>query len=267
MTDVAVAQNTSVDQYRGETGTEHMGQDDFTIPRIHLGQGLSPAVQAGKVKEGDLYLNIDEVALEQPVLIVPIIASKEYLLWRNRDVEEGGVMARATYNPKTKLFEWDQPNTKFETVYGKPPKKVVYETGDAFDSQDTEGLHTWGTAFPEDPDSPPAATVHHNYVVLLPEHDMMIAGMSLSRSSLSRARNFNTMLHFGSGSGNPMWYKAYSLSSESDKSGNHTYMNYSFRPAGNSTDEQREYAAMVRDSLIGRVSFDESEPSQEDDSL
>lgn len=250
--------------YQGPTGAEGIDSDDLTIPRIYLGQGMSPAVKAGKVSEGDLYLNITETALAEagePLLIVPLIRSKEFLLWRNRDDDGGGVMARAVLDRTTGKFVWDKPNQTFDTIYGKPPKKVSYTTGVDTDDDD---LTQWGSAFPDDPDSPPAAAVHYNFIVMLPEHDGMIAGMSLSKTQVGRAKDFNAMLRLGS---TPIFARQFVVTSEDDKRGNNVFKNYRFRPAGFVDEATMLSNKTIIDSFEGtNVSFDEaSEEAHSDD--
>lgn len=269
-TEVAVTDDNQLPDYlrnyEGPTGAEGIENDDLTIPRIYLAQGLTPAVKDGKVNDGDLFLNLTETALAEagePLVIVPLIRTKEYLLWRNREDDDGGVMARATLRDDGK-YHWDKPHETFETVYGKPPKKVVYETGDPFESTDEEGLHVWGSSFPEDPDSPPAAAVHYNYIVMLPEHDGMIAGISLSKTQVGRAKDFNAMLKLGNA---PIFARKFVVVSEDDKRGNNDFKNYRFRPAGFVDEATMRSNLAIIESFEGiNVNFDESSDSDDTES-
>ena len=266
MTDLATVDSTLpayLQDYSGPTGAEDIGSEDLTIPRIVLGQALTPAVKDKKVEEGDLFLNITEQALVEagePLLIVPLIQTKDYLLWRDRNDNGGGVMARATLDRTVGKHRWDKPNQEFTTTYGRPPKKVTWKTGEFVDD---DGLKMWGSAFPDDKDSPPAATVHYNYIVMLPEHDGMIAGMSLSKTQVKRAKDFNAMLKLGNA---PLCARLFYVVSEDDKSNSGEFKNLRFRPAG-FVDE----ATMLRnqalvDSFAGvNVNFDESSESDDTD--
>lgn len=254
-------------KYEGPTGTETFDNEDINIPRIYLAQALSPSVKDGKINEGDLFLNVTETALAkagEPLQIVPLVQSKEYILWRNRSDNKGGIMARATRDPNHPKgwHRWDKPNQTFETTYGKPPKKVVYETANYVEE---DGLKEWGTAFPEDPNSPPAAAAHYNYIVMLPEHDNMIAGMSLSRTQLGRARDFNTMLRMKKV---PIFSRIFAVFTEDDNRDAGEFKNYRFRPIGQVDDATFELTSSIVEGFTNvNVTFDESSDAAENDDL
>jgi hypothetical protein len=262
MNDVAVKESAPVAEWEGETGAEDIGSEDLNIPRIYLAQALSEPVKSGAMKEGSLYLNITEEVLAEPgepLTIVPLIYSKEYLLWRDRNDNGGGIMARATKDPETGKHRWDKPNHEFTTKYGKPPKAVTYKTGTFVED---DGLKGWGSAFPDDPQSPPAASEHHNYIVLLPDHDDTVAAISLSRTQLARARNFNTMLKM---SKHPIYHRAFAMISEDDKRDLGAFKNVRFRPIGVVDDSIKAFTEDLRDSFKQvNVTFEEVPDTEED---
>lgn len=218
--------------YTGPTGAEDIETDDITIPRVKVGQGLSPEVTEGRVAIGDLFLNVtgDVLAASgQDLEIVIIARSKEYILWQDRLFDGGGILARAqrvSVDGEVR-YAWDKPNQSFTNkIKGVLP--VTWETKTYVDEND---MHRFGSANPEDPDSYPAATVHHNYVVMLPQHGNMVAALSLSNSQVKKAKDLNFMLNTGEA---PIWARKFLVRSIDDTSsdGKNEFKNLRFVPDG-----------------------------------
>lgn len=184
--------------YNGPTGAEGIESADITIPRIKLGQGTSEEVKDGTLKEGALFLNLTKDVLAEPgkpLRGIVIARSKEYILWRPRKDNGGGILARAkpVHTKDGVRYQWDKPNTKFEVkVDGKI--KVTWTTKKFIDE---DGLDQWGSEIPGNADSDIAATAHHNYVLVLPDHGDLVAALSLSRSQAKKAKDFNALLRLG----------------------------------------------------------------------
>lgn len=75
-------------------GSEEVGSDDVTVPRIELVQSLSscrdeddPSYIEG-IKEGNMYNNVTREIYENDLAIIPVAFRKEYLIWR--DQQKGG---------------------------------------------------------------------------------------------------------------------------------------------------------------------------------
>lgn len=253
--------------YQGPTGAEGIDTEDITIPRLVFAQALTPAVKDGKVKDGDIFLNITQETLAakgDPLVIVPLITYKEYLLWKDRKDGGGGLLARATavnLNGETK-YAWDQPNTTFDNKIGGK-KAVKWETGVYVDDDD-RNLKVWGSSDPDDASSPPAASVHHNYIVRLPEFGNMIAAMSLSVTQVKRAKDFNAMLKLGTA---PIWSRKFILSSEEDKSDSGEFFNVRFRTYGHVTEqEMAENEDVIKSFSNINVKFDQTNDSPDNKS-
>jgi len=225
--------------YQGETGAESIDNEDVTIPRIKLGQDMSPEVQAGTVARGALYLNVTGEVLAEPgeaLEIVVIVQAKEFILWQDRQFDGGGILARAkkVLDPNTEEFRyaWDKPNQTFENkIKGILP--VTWETKTFVDEN---GMDRFGSANVDDPDSHPAATAHHNYVVVLPGHDNMVAALSLSNSQVKKAKDLNAMLKMGT---TPIFARRFALTTRDDTSkAGDDFKNIDFKPAGFLEDER-----------------------------
>lgn len=233
--------------YQGRTGAENIDTDDVSIPRIKLGQALTPEVQDGTVGVGDLFLNIDGSVIAkagEPFRFTPIVTGKEYILW-SPDREEG-ILARAhrvEVNGEAR-YEWDKQDQTFEVKFPNGPK-VKWETLRYVEDND---MQKFGTSIPGTEDSKPAATAHHNYVVALPDHGNMIAAFSLSRSQEKRAKDLNALLKLAQGT--PIQARVLTAKSVMEHKGGNDYANYKFGVAGfvESEDQFKAYQKLA-DSL------------------
>ncbi len=245
--------------YTGPTGAEGLTNEDMTIPRIELAQGLTPAVKDGKVADGDLFLNITQETLASkgdPLVIVPLVTYKEYLLWKDRADDGGGLLARASAVQVDGITEyaWDKPNETFKTKIGGK-LAVEWTTGVYVDDKD-HNLKVWGSSIKGDDTSAPAATETHNYIVVLPEHGNIVAAISLSVTQLKRARDFNSMLGLGE---TPIWSRVYVVNSEDDSRKAGEFNNVRFRPYGMLDEASTARNKNLVDRFAGmNVNFDKS---------
>lgn len=238
--------------YDGNLGTEDMGSDDLTVPRLKLAQALSPEVQDGDLKAGNIFLSLTGQRLDNEgvLRIVPIAYTKEYILWRPRQDNGGGILARARRvdTPSGIRFGWDQPNCKFEVkVGGNIP--VIWETKEYIDQ---DGLDRWGSEIPGDSTSGMAATVHHNYVVSLPDHDNIVAALSMARSQTKRAKDFNGILKLGNA---PMFARVFDIrviDEQSKKKNNAKYKNLQIVPAGFVPEESFSFFKSLAETFASR---------------
>jgi hypothetical protein len=219
--------------YAGPTGTDTIENEDVTIPRIKLAQSMTPEVQQGTVPLGALFLNVTgEVLAEpgKPLRIVPIVQGKEFILWKDRQFDGGGIFARAkkVYDESEgrARYAWDKPGQTFENKI-KGIQKVTWNT---LRYVDENQMDKFGSANVDDPDSHPAATAHHNYVVVLPDHDNLVAALSLSNSGVKKAKDFNAMLKMGNA---PIFSRVFEcVTVDETNAAGDDFKNYSFKPGG-----------------------------------
>jgi len=219
--------------YVGPMGTDNIENEDVTIPRIKLAQGTTKEVKAGEIKEGSLFLNVTGEILAAPgetMRVIPIVQGKEFILWKDQNFEGGGIFARAKkvfdQSSGRARYEWDKQNQTFENKV-KGLVKVEWTTKRFVDEN---GMDKFGSAIPGDADSHPAATAHHNYVVVLPDHGNAVAALSLSNTAVKKAKDFNAMLKMGNA---PIFSRVFTVGTvpETNNDGQE-YKNYSFKPAG-----------------------------------
>lgn len=246
--------------YKGYRGTEGIENKDITIPRIKIGQSMSAEVKDGEIEEGTLFLNISGEVLAEPgapLLFVPILYGKEYILWRPRKDNGGGILARAKPvqdGVNGVRYAWDKPNTTFEVkVEGKIP--VKWTTKNFIDE---DHLDEWGSEIPGDMDSSIAATLHYNYVVMLPEFGNMMAAISCSRTAVSPAKDFNSLL---TRSESPIFSRLFKVTTWEDSRDNNKFRNFKFTPAGYAPVEafQNVYEPMALQFASKKFDIDHSD--------
>ena len=218
-------------------GGEHQIQDDnfdssdVVLPRIKLLQGISPEVeQFDEAKSGLFWHTGMDIPLGESFKFVVADRRKKYLL--AAPINDGqGVLARAddaqTWNT---TGEW---SVKLKDV----KKPVTWTVTDL--SVEKSGLTTWGTSNPDDPDSPPAATLFYDYLVFLPDYpELGPAVVSLARSQIRAAKKgLNDKIKLHATNKRPMQAVLFEAHSINDSSDGQDFKNWSFRGAGFNQDE------------------------------
>ena len=115
---VAKKDSSWMDQYKG-AGKLDIDRDDIAMPRIKLGQQMSPEVKIEKIaEEGDFIHTITKQVIcpaGETLSVIAIAYSKEYIIWYDRDGPHGGgIAARAKKVIVGRLsrYAWDTPNIK-----------------------------------------------------------------------------------------------------------------------------------------------------------
>lgn len=224
----------AVSKYAG-MGQEQIDNDDIFLPRLKLGQAMSPEVKDGDVEEGDLFNSVTGEVIcrageKLPVII--LLHNKEYILWDDRKGDDRGMLARAqrVLDEGKPRYKWNTPGETYEVkVDGKT--KVKYKLGTYIDE---DNLNQWGTQLPGNADSPPAANEHQNYVVALPTRDYELIAVSMSRTQVGVAKKLNTSLKSGRAA---IFERQYELNSYIDNRGENKFANYQFSPTWKQVDE------------------------------
>ena len=108
-------------------GSEGVGMEDLTIPRLEIVQALSPARDKDDAayiegaEEGMLYNNVSREIYGDSVLVIPVIFKKEFLIWKDR--KQGGgfrgaydSMADANAMITTLVDAGDDPDGSLEAM-------------------------------------------------------------------------------------------------------------------------------------------------------
>lgn len=208
--------------YSGPQTEDNFDNSDVIIPRIKLLQGLSgECEQFDEARPGRFWHTGMDLDLGEAVDFVVISRKKKYLLVA--PIEDGqGILARAE-----DFVTWDR--------LGKWEVKVDKKTTVTWEIKDLNvvksGLDQWGTYDDTDKNSPPAATLFYEYLVLLPNHlDLGPAILSLTRSAIKSAKKgLNDKIKLHQGAGRPMQSIKFQMKSIGDKNDDgQDYKNFQF---------------------------------------
>lgn len=217
--------------YGNVANDDNFDSSDVVLPRIKLLQGISGEVETfDDAKAGRFWHTGLDMNLGESFRFVVADRRKKYLL--SAPIEDGqGVLARAD-DAKT----WDRTGSWQVKLKGvKQP--VTWEIKDL--SVAKSGLTEWGTYNPDDEDSPPAATLFYDYLVLLPDYpDLGPAVLSLARSQIKTAKKgLNDKIQLHKTNGRPMQAVMFEAKSREDVSDGQSFKNYTFSGAGFVQDE------------------------------
>lgn len=217
-------------KYAGK-GQDEIGQDEILMPRLKLGQAMSPEVKDGDVEEGDMFNSVTGEIICKAGQTMPVIVvgkSREFILWDDRKGDNRGMLARANkvrMEDGTVRFKWNHPGQVFEVkVDGKT--KVKYKLGTYIDE---DQLDKWGTQIPGNEDSPPAANEHQNYILALPDRDYELIALSMSKTSIGAARKLNTSIKLAANKCG-MFEMQFTMGSFIDNRGENKFANFQIAP-------------------------------------
>ena len=210
---------------------------DIVIPQIKLLQGTSDQVTEFDAAAPGIFWHTGmDMPLGESINFIVCSRRKKYLLQAPMD-DGQGILARAD-DAKT----WDRLG-KWEVKVDKKTT-VTWEINDL--DVERSGLTDWGTYDPTDPEnSPPAATLFYEYLVLLPDHmDLGPAVISLARSQIKKAKKgLNDKISLHKANGRPLQSIKFSAKTVVEQNeSNQDYFNWSFTGAGFATKEQFEHA-------------------------
>lgn len=185
-------------QGMGNRGTENVGVEDLTIPRIEVVQSLSPCRKKTDpnyiegAEEGMLYNNVTRELYGEKVNVVPVGFVKEYIVWKDRDAGGGFRGAFPTFEA------------------AEEARKALPENeGDDCESLDTA-----------------------QQFVLVVHDDGRVeeAVVSMSKSKMKVSRKWNSLIRIGGGDS---FSRVYTLAAVSEvNSKNQDYYNFAVKSAG-----------------------------------
>lgn len=230
-TDVAVADTTSnLPSYlQGKTYSDqqdNFDSSDVVIPQVKLLQATSGEVTSyDEAKTGEFWHTGADMSLGADFKFVVISRTKKYLLIAPMD-DGQGVLARAP-----DASTWDRTGSWEVKIDKKTTAKWEIKDLDVKAS----GLTEWGTSDPDDENSPPAATLFYEYLILLPDHpELGPAVLSLARSAIRHARKgLNDKIAMHRSAGRPVQAIVFQAKSTMEKNDSgQDYRNWQFLGAG-----------------------------------
>lgn len=228
--------------YDGPTVDSGLGNEDIVLPQIKLLQGVSGEIsEYDDAKPGHFWHTGADMDMGADLKFIPIKLQKKYLLIAPMD-DGQGVLARADDG-----VTWDRTGS-WEVKLDKRTT-VTWEITD--ESVIGSGLAKWGTSEPSDEDSPPAATLIYEYLVLLPDHiELGPVIMSFSRSAIKKVtKGLNSKIKLAEGSGKPMQSLVFKAAAGLESNGTNEYHAPNFVRSGFATKDQFEMAVEFAQNL------------------
>ena len=158
------------------------------LPRIKLLQATSPecADYPGQAVAGQFWHTTLTESMGGELLGIPIMRRQTYNLWAPRVVgDDRGILARAR-----DFTHWDPPDGVFEVRFPMNPKVYVWKTARTVRES---GLDQFGSSRPDDPKSPPAATLTFEVLWFLPDFNTLALTLN-TRSGVKAARQLFAMV-------------------------------------------------------------------------
>lgn len=213
-----------------DKGSRLRGLDasDFIIPRIILLQGLSPQLEAyDEAKIGHFWHNVNNVSLGNKLRFIIVNNTKRGLLMAPRQ-DGRGILARCD-----DMVHWSPAGVDFDVQLPNNGPKVRWSTKE---TEKEAKLLQFGTSNPSDPNSPPAAVLFYEYLVMLPDHpELGLVLLSLGRTSAKKAKDLNSKVE---GVSAPMQSIIFQAESFKDKNQKGEYQNWNFLRDGWASEEQ-----------------------------
>lgn len=238
---------------KGLRNSDNFDSSDVVVPRIKLLQATSDEISSfDAAKPGLFWFSGLDQPLGESLDFVICTRKKKYLLVA--PMEDGqGVLARAD-DAKTwdSLGQWE--------VKVKGQRKPVTWAIKSKDVQES-GLLQWGTSNPEDPDSPPAATLFYEYLVLMPDHlNFGPAVITLTRSQIKRAKKgLNDKIKLHETNGRPIQSIVFRANSIDDRNPDgQLYKNWNFTGNGFASEALYRQAVELSNMLTDYRVNDES---------
>ena len=238
---------------------DNFDQSDITIPRVKLLQALSKEMETfDAAKNGHFWHTGMDVDLGVEFQFIPVSRRKKYLLVA--PIEDGqGILARAE-----DFVHWQPPSGEFQVKLKGRKEAVTWKLAPTVAES---GLAEWGTMNPDDPSSPPAATLFYEYLILLPDNlGFGPVVLSLTRSQIKKTRKgLNDKIKLHESAGRPMQSPVFVAKAVKDQSAAGDYQNFQFNSSGFASEEVYKQALELKDVLSTYKVQDEEAAAQTDE--
>jgi hypothetical protein len=244
---------------------DNFDQSDVTLPRIKLLQTQSTEMQnfPGEARVGHFWHTGLDLDLGPQVRFVVCDRRKKYLLVA--PITDGqGILARSD-----DALNWDKTG-RFTVKIKNVKEPQVWEIKDL--NVAASGLADWGSSVAGDEDSPPAATLFYDYLVLMPDRpELGPAIVSLARSQIRPAKKgLNDKISLHGTNGRPMQALMFDAVAVDDGDAGQEYKNWMFKSAGFVQDEKlfktaQEFRGALANIIIDQEATSVEEPKSNDD--
>lgn len=225
---------------------DNFDKTDLVVPKIKLLQGTSPEIENfDNAKPGIFWHTGFDKPLGNELKFVICSRNKKMLLVA--PLHDGqGILARAD-DCKT----WNTTGSWEVSLDPKNKKATAVWEIDTLNVEDSK-VAKWGSSNPEDTDSPPAATLFYDYLIVLPDHlEVGPSVLSLARSQIKKAKKgLNDKIELHASAGRPMQALVFKATVVSEQGPAGPYYNYQFQQSGFADhavyNEAKEMATVLR---------------------
>jgi len=211
---------------------DNFDSSDIVIPRVKLLQTQSKELENfEEARAGNFWHTGFDISLGEALNFIVCARRKRYIL--TAPLEDGqGVLARAD-----DFLNWDRTgswNVKIKGV--KNPVKWEITSLNVEES----GLAKWGSFNPDDEDSPPAATMFYDYLIILPDfREYGPCVLSLARTQIRKARKgLNDKIALHGSAGRPLQAIKFNVKPVKEEGPSGSYLNVQFSGNGFSTEDE-----------------------------
>lgn len=176
-------------------GSEDVGMDDITLPRIEVLQALSPQIKKSDPKyiegaeQGVIFNTVSGELYGEAIIFIPIVFRKEWIIWQTRNAGGGFVSTH-------------------------PNELEAMQAYDALENPDDHEVNLHAV----------------NFVYVIRDNgDLEEAVFSWSRSKLKVSRKLNALVQMNPGD---RFSKAYRLKAIEEKGKKGEYFSYDIKPLG-----------------------------------
>lgn len=241
-------------------GSQLQGIDssDIALPSIRLLQATSEAVTTFDAAKAGIFWHTGfDMPLGSDLDFVICANRKKYLLMAPPN-DPRKVLARADDG-----VHWVPPNGSFEVRLKNVKKPVVWETKPTVVAS---GLAEYGTYNPDDPDSPPAAVLLYEHLVILPEFpELGPAFFTFARSQVRKVRReLYPKIALHGNHGRPMQCLRFRAAVVEDKGPEGPFFNVTFSSAGWATKDQFDLACRMQEQFDRMRPRDADAPDEPD---
>lgn len=238
---------------------EDIGSEDIVLPRVRLLHGTSEVVeQFDKAMPGTFWHTGIDDTLGDSFEFVVAAFKKRYMLLAPREDGQGVLAVASDGKTWDRTGEWEVSQ---KGVNGKIRWTIAHT-----DVQ-RSGLDQYGTWNPSDPNSPPAATMFYDYLLVLPKYpDASPVLMSLFRTGIRKAKQgINQKVVFARKKGRPMQALKFeaTIGKETNPDGE-KYFVWNFRSAGFADEKSFVQARDLSDMLQQNYTVKDPESEVDD---
>ena len=211
-------------------------QSDVALPSVRLLQAVSEAVSTfDEANPGIFWHTGFDMPLGKSVDFIICANRKKYMLMAPM-TDSRGVLARAEDG-----VHWQPSEGSFEVKLKNVKKPVVWTLRPTVEES---GLAQYGTFNPEDPDSPPAAVLMYEHLVIMPDFpNLGPTFFTFARSQIKKVRRElypKIMLH--GNAGRPMQALRFRAEAVEEQGAEGSFFNVKFTSAGWATEAEFKQA-------------------------